>query len=78
MTKVLLEPQNEDQLRGFDEVVEVCDHSGRLMGYFRPVGDEPTSWKHLSRFSDEELRERCAQITSGRPLSEVLRDLKQL
>ena len=78
MTKVVLERQNEDQLRGFDEVVEVCDHAGKRMGYFRPVSSEATSWAQLSRFSDDELRGRCSQISGGRPLTEVLIDLKQL
>ena len=77
MTKVVLDLENEELLRGVDEVVEVCDHSGKLMGYFRPIGAGEPSWKHLSRFSDDELRERCAQTTGGRPLSEILHDLNQ-
>lgn len=78
MTNVVLEPESESRLRGIDEVVEVRDHSGNLMGYYRPVGAERDSWKHLSRFSDEELRERCAQPTGGLPLADILRDLNQL
>ncbi|MEK6262604.1 MAG: hypothetical protein AABP62_28750 [Planctomycetota bacterium] len=76
MTKVVLKSEMETQLAGFDEAVEVCDHSGRLMGYFHPVAAGRVSLKDLSPFSDEEIRRRCGE-SGGRPLADILRDLQQ-
>ena len=42
MTKVVLDAALESRLTGLDEAVEVCDHTGRLMGYYRPVSAEQT------------------------------------
>ena len=76
MTKYVLEPETESRWRGFEEIVEVCDHSGHRLGYFRPIAPEGVPLKELSRFTDEEIRQRCTQ-TTGRPLADILRDLNQ-
>jgi hypothetical protein len=76
MTKVVLESELETRLTGLDEAVEVCDHSGRLIGYFHPVGAGGVSLKDLSPFSDEEIRHRCGE-PGGRPLADIMQDLQQ-
>jgi hypothetical protein len=40
MTRVLLDAELEARLTGLKEAVEVCDHTGRLMGYFQPIPAE--------------------------------------
>ena len=40
MTRVVLDAELESRLTGLSEAVEVCDHTGRLMGYFQPVPAE--------------------------------------
>ena len=78
MTKFLLEPETEFRLRGIEEVVELCDHSGKLMGFFHPVKDSQKTQRlrDLSPFTDEEILARCEQ-TGGRPLADILRDLER-
>jgi len=64
-----------DNLEG---VAELCDESGRTLGYFHPMvqgtGFEGT--KAQSPFPDEEIARREQQRT-GRPLKEILEDLDQ-
>jgi hypothetical protein len=43
MTKVVLDAELESRLAGVDETVEVCDHMGRLMGYYQPIPAERTA-----------------------------------
>ncbi|MDB5386592.1 MAG: hypothetical protein JWM11_2238 [Planctomycetaceae bacterium] len=75
MTRVLLETELESRFAGLDEPVEVCDHSGRLIGYFHPVARDRVSVKELSPFTDEEIMSRCGQPV-GRLLSDIMRDLQ--
>ncbi|MEK6260552.1 MAG: hypothetical protein AABP62_18295 [Planctomycetota bacterium] len=36
----MLDAELESRLTGLAEAVEVCDHTGRLMGYYQPVPAE--------------------------------------
>ncbi|MBC7820162.1 MAG: hypothetical protein IAG10_25035 [Planctomycetaceae bacterium] len=78
MASVVLEPESEARLRGFQEVVEVFDHSGNQMGFFHPTKspESPTSLRDMSPFTDEEILARCQQ-TEGRPLTDILQDLRR-
>ena len=78
MASVILEPESEARLRGVREVVEVCDHSGKRIGFFHPDKDagSPTQLKDLSPFTDEEILARCQQ-SDGRPLDDILQDLRR-
>ena len=78
MASVVLEPESEARLRGFQEVVEVFDHTGKRMGFFHPVIDAetPPRLRDLSPFTDEEILARCGQ-TEGRPLADILQDLRR-
>jgi hypothetical protein len=55
--------------------VEFTDPTGRVLGYFTPegLGKLPPGVK--SPFTDEELAE-LRQQRNGRPLADILRDLK--
>lgn len=78
MTSVVLEPESEARLRGFEEVVEVFDHSGKRMGFFHPTRASESSvpLRDSSPFTDEEILARCQQ-TEGRPLADILQDLRR-
>lgn len=78
MTSVVLEPESEARLRGFREVVEVFDHCGKQMGFFHPTiaSESSTPLRDMSPFTDEEILARCQQ-TEGRPLIEILQDLRR-
>ena len=76
MATVVLELESETRLRGFQDVVEVCDHSGKRIGFFHPATDlETPRLKDLSPFTDEEILARCQQL-EGRPLADILIDLR--
>lgn len=78
MTSVVLEPESEARLRGFQEVVEVFDHSGKRLGFFHPAKDTetPPRLRDQSPFTDKEILARCQQ-TEGRPLADILQDLRR-
>ena len=73
MTKVTVDAAMRARLHDLSELLEVCDESGRTLGYSHPLvpaGDA----KAASPLSDEEI-ERRHQQRSGRPLGEILEDL---
>lgn len=73
MTKVTVDAAIRARLHDLSELLEVCDESGRTLGYFHPLvlaGDA----KAASPLSDEEIERRRQQRT-GRPLGEILEDL---
>ena len=77
MASIVLEPESEARLRGFQDVVEVCDHSGKRIGFFHPSKDSDTQrLKDLSPFTDDEILARCQQ-SGGRPLADILQDLRR-
>jgi hypothetical protein len=58
-----------------DEIVEVCDPTGRVIGRFRPaVYDDPAAQPQIS---DEELDRRAAE-GGGRSLAEIIADWEKL
>jgi len=78
MTKVFVDPVVGAKLNGIAGAVEVCDESGRTLGYFHPVatGIHPSSPSVESPFSQEEIERRCEE-RGGRPLKDILADLNR-
>lgn len=78
MASVVLEPESEARLRGFQGVVEVFDHCGKRMGFFHPTKtvESSTPLREMSPFTDEEILARCGQ-TEGQPLADILQDLRR-
>jgi hypothetical protein len=77
MTKVFLDAATQARLNNLGELLEVCDESGKVRGYFHPIGEAAASaGSHQSPHSREELERRRQQRT-GRPLSEILARLEQ-
>ncbi len=78
MTKVLIDAETLVKLHNLDAPLEVCDASGRTLGYFHPLAAPAASGGRSIRspLSDEELQSRRQQRT-GRPLAEILDRLGQ-
>jgi len=76
MTKVVVDAAFREKIDGLREPVELCDQSGRTLGYFHPMVENstPGDSKVRSPFMDEEIERRRQQRTGG-PLGEILEDL---
>ncbi len=77
MTKLVVDAALGSKLTEVGEPVELCDASGRTLGYFHPVPPPDSSMATVrSPLSDEEI-ERRRQDRGGRPLREILADLER-
>lgn len=77
MSKIVLEPSVLAKFDGLDTGAEICDESGRTIGYFVPSSDrirELYDWAR-EQFTDEEL-ERARREPGGRTIEEILARLK--
>lgn len=77
MTRITLDHTAIAKLNPVSARVEICDETGRCLGYFVPLSN-PSLIERLSIpvFTEEELR-RAADEPGGRPLEEILRELEQ-
>lgn len=74
MTRIILDPKTSRRLRDSDGPAELCDESGDLLGVFKPAELPTRSQPPL--LSRDELDRRSQE--GGRPLSEILHDLRAL
>ena len=76
MTRIIVDSDTQARLDGLNELLEICDESGRTLGYFHPAGraSEDGTEQIKSPLSREEL-ERRRQERTGRPLSDILKNL---
>ena len=77
MNRVVLDQSLRSKLNNLDSQLELCDESGRVVGYFVPAEEHHRllyDWAQ-SQFTDEEL-ERARQ-EPGRTLSEIWARLGQ-
>jgi hypothetical protein len=72
MQRVTVDAAVEQELRRAAVVAEICDSSGRVIGYFRPR-QVPQHLLELADVPVEQLLER-GRLRSGRPLSVVISD----
>jgi hypothetical protein len=75
MSIIVNDPALLSQLATGDEV-ELRDPSGRVLGVFIPQGPGALPPGVRSPFTDEELAARRKQPRTGRPLADILRDLR--
>jgi hypothetical protein len=78
MSKVVLDRETLAKLNDLTQQLELYDQQGNLLGYCTPVeshlygvdlpGPDP--------FSDEQIAETLKTIDAGRPLADILRDLR--
>ena len=76
MTKVVIDQATLSKFRDFKEHLEVCDESGRTVGYVEPATDRSLYQRVQPPISEEELRRR-EQDLRGRTLPEILADLEK-
>ncbi|HVA46730.1 MAG TPA: hypothetical protein VNH11_10235 [Pirellulales bacterium] len=70
MKRVVLDSSTLAKLSG-DDIVELCDASGQVIGRFRPaVYDDPAAQPQIS---DEEMKRRLSE-GGGRSLAEIMAD----
>ncbi len=76
MVRLTVDAETRAKLRDLSEQLELCDESGRLLGFFDPV-DDPSVYEGVdSSVSPEEL-DRRSREERGRPLADILADLEK-
>jgi hypothetical protein len=78
MNEVTVDAALRARLNNLDDLLQVRDESGRILGYFHPVVEPAASGAASIRspFSTEELERRRSQRT-GRSLEEILNELNR-
>jgi hypothetical protein len=76
MVRIMLDDFAASKLQDAGTNAELCDASGRVLGYFRPAVDKSDYEGVECPVSDEELRLR-AREGGGRPLRDILADLER-
>ncbi len=76
MTKVVLDQAMLGKLHHFKEHLEVCDESGRTVGYVRPATDHALYASVKVPFTEEEL-DHFEREPGGRTLTEIMADLEK-
>ncbi len=74
MSRVVFDASLISRLQPLSSLTEICDESGRTLGFYHPVQDAATQPQMRSPFSQEELNVLRRQ-RSGRALSEILDEL---
>ena len=77
MDSVNLDPSVIAKLDKFALGVTICDDSGRAKGVYIPLEEEELYKDFEFSVSTEELRRRAKEST-GRSLSEIMKDLEKL
>lgn len=78
MPKLTLDPQLQAKLQNLTTELELCDESGKTLGFFLPAQRHREliyAWLN-AQVSDEELEE-ARREGGGRPLSQILADLEK-
>lgn len=77
MSKIVIDAETRAKLNGLRDRVELYDESGNLVGVclpaeeYRQMAGGPGGF-----FTDEEIAEAMRQPLEGRPLADILRDLR--
>lgn len=76
MIRIVVDDELRAKLSGHgDSDVELCDRTGLLLGRFVPADTRSAYRNWNCPVSDKEL-DRRSREESGRPLADILRDLK--
>ena len=74
MEHFVLDQSTAEALQKLRDQVELRNVSGEILGHFVPTFD-PAEWEIETPFTEQELKEASQQRT-GRPLADILRDLR--
>ena len=75
MVRVTIDETVCTRLGDLNSFLELCDVSGRVVGYFTPV-DDPSQYEGVDSPEDDDELDRRSREESERPLDEILRDLE--
>jgi len=78
MTQVVFDSNTLAKFGELNDPVEVCDESGQLVGFFRPALPASALKRMTSEspFKENELQTIWNQDRAGRPLGDILRELR--
>ena len=76
MARVTIDEAVLTQLGERDCFLELCDASGRVVGYFTPV-DDRSQHEGVDCPDDDDELDRRSRDETERPLDEILRDLEK-
>lgn len=76
MIKIVLDRSALEKLGHAHEQVELCDESGRVLGYFVPARRTTVYPEGVVPYTDEELT-RFEQEPGARPLADILAELER-
>jgi hypothetical protein len=76
MNRIVIDPASVAKLGALEQAAELCDDSGRVLGYFTPSHDRSLYDSVECPVSAEELSRR-AQRGGGRPLADIMSDLEK-
>ena len=77
MTQITLDEALAGKLHGLNEIVQLCDPGGRVLGWFSPLVDM-SEWEPVSPGASEEELDRRAKSNEWYTTEEVLSHLKKL
>lgn len=77
MTQLTIDQSTSEKLRAANEVVQIVDEKGCLLGTFKPAHVSPYDPSLIPPISEEELRRR-EEEPGGFTTEEVLEKLKEL
>ena len=80
MSKVILDAETIAKLNGLGQPLEFYDEQGNLLAYCMPADpglDSLPSLPGPNPFSDEEIAEAMKDTDPGRPLADILADLRR-
>ena len=76
MDRIVIDQANSNKLDGLERMVELCNESGRVLGYFTPLG-APSLYKGIEVPVSEEELDQIEREGGGRTLSEIMADLER-
>jgi hypothetical protein len=76
MSKVVVDAALRARLHNLAGLLEVCDESGQILGYFHPVAVWNAAEGCAQSPIPREEIERRRQQRSGRPLADILKGLQ--
>ena len=76
MSILVLDQHAIDKLRAVSEGVQIRDERDALVGYFQPAVTPESVYQYECPLSEEELA-RIADQEGGRPLADILSDLRK-
>ncbi|MCH7727695.1 MAG: hypothetical protein IH991_14615 [Planctomycetes bacterium] len=76
MVRLTIDRNTRTKLHDLKERLQLCDETGRVLGYFQPVVD-PSLYEGVDSLVSQEELNRRSKEGGGRPIAEILADLEE-